>query len=324
MMKKIKLMLAAAVAVFMAAGVSAQTLSEVNAKYKQATELIGQKDYINAITVLEQTIDMGFDAGDEAMLTVQNAQGLIPNCYFQTALALCKANKFDQAIPYIDNAAETGELYGKPAVVRNAKQLKSKAYYAMGANAFNEEDYAKAIEDFSKGYDANPNDTKLALALAESYAKFGNLNRAIEIYNDVISLESRHSNYKPAADEARAKQTSYLMEEAAKQAKAGKTREVYQAVERILEIDPTNATAQLLRLQTANNAKDYQAVIRWGESTAQAQAAAESKSDVYYLLGAAYQNTDNTAKAIEVYKKVTAGKNVAGAQAQIAALTKKA
>ena len=64
-MKKIKFLLAAA-AIFAATGLSAQTVSEVNTKFNEAAALIQAKDFGAAIPVLEQTIEMGLNAGADA------------------------------------------------------------------------------------------------------------------------------------------------------------------------------------------------------------------------------------------------------------------
>ena len=77
-----------------------------------------------------------------------------------------------------------------------------------------------------------------------------------------------------------------------------------------------------MRLQTATNLKNYDAVIGFGEEAASTQPTELDKSNAYFLLGAAYQNKNDKAKAIEMYQKVTEGPNAATAKAQIAELSK--
>lgn len=320
-MKKLRLLLVA-VAIFAAGGLAAQTPGEVNAKYNEAVALIQQKDFKAAIPVLEQTVEMGLNAGDEASATVQSAQKLIPTCYFQYGLSLCRESRFEEALPVLNEALSYAELYQDVKVLANTKKLISQTYTALGANAFNNEQWDKAIEIFSKGYEANPTDTDLALYLAESYAMAGDYENGLKIYHDIVSLEERHSRYAEPAAKAREKIVYYQTLRAVDAAKAGNEPEVYAIVEDILSVDPSNPEANLLRIQTATNNKEWNRIIEWGEASAQAQTDEAFRSDIYFMLGAAYQNTEQKDAAIANYRKVTTGGNVAAAKAQIEVLSK--
>ena len=54
------------------------------------------------------------------------------------------------------------ELFQDVKVLGNSRKLISQTYTVMGADAFNNQQWDKAIEIFSKGYEANPTDTDLA------------------------------------------------------------------------------------------------------------------------------------------------------------------
>ena len=148
-MKKIKFLLAAT-AIFAATGLSAQTVSEVNTKFNEAAALIQAKDFGAAIPVLEQTIEMGLNAGADASATVQQAQKLLPTCYFQYGLSLCKESRFDEALTVLDSAMQYAELFQDVKVLGNSRKLISQTYTVMGADAFNNQQWDKAIEIFSK------------------------------------------------------------------------------------------------------------------------------------------------------------------------------
>lgn len=320
-MKKIKFLLAAA-ALFAATGLSAQTVSEVNTKYNEAAALIQAKDFGAAIPVLEQTIEMGLNAGADASATVQQAQKLLPTCYFQYGLSLCMQNRFDEALTVLDSAVQYAELFQDVKVLGNSRKLISQTYTVMGADAFNNQQWDKAIEIFSKGYEANPTDTDLALYLAESYAASGDYENGMKIYRDIVELESRHSRYKEPADAAREKIVYYQTIRASEAVEAGNIEEAYTILGDILSVDPDNAAASLMRIQVATNNKDWARVIEWGDAAAEAQTNTADRSDIYYMLGAAYQNSENKDAAVATYRKVTEGDNVANAKAQIEILTK--
>ena len=320
-MKKLKIILAAA-CLLAVPTLSAQTVNDVNVKYNEAAALISDKNYEAAIPMLEQVVEMGLDAGADASATVQQAQKLIPQCYFQYGLSLCRTNRFEEAIPVLEKAVAFSELYQDSKVLANSRKLMSQTYTAMGGDAFNNGDWPKAIEIFSKGYAANPTDTDLALYLAESYAASGDYDNGLKIYKDVVALENRHSRYAEPAAKAKDKIVYYQTLRASEAAQAGNKDEVYVIVEEILSVDPVNPQAHMLRIQTATNNQDWSRIIEWGSEAADAQVEDASRSDVYFMLGAAYQNTENKDAAIANYKKVSAGNNVAAANTQIGVLSK--
>lgn len=313
-------MLTAIAVLFFAATASAQTINDVKAKYNEAAALIQARNYAAAITALEQTIDMGFEAGAEAGDIITASQKMLPGVYLQQAVEFTRNGQLDKALTTLNSTVELGELYGDTRNVAKARQLTSQVYTAMGAEAYNEGNFTKAIEIFSKGYEVNPSDTKLALYLAESYAESGDLTNAFRIYDDLIALESRHSRYKAPADEARDKKAYYMKIRANELAQSGNTQQAYAMFDEFLKSNPTDAVIHLMRVQTAATAQDWQRVIRWGEESAQAQTDPANKSEVYYYLGAAYQNSQNIPMAIEIYHKVLEGGRVAEAQEQLKAL----
>lgn len=319
-MKKIKILAAALAAMTISLGASAQDYDSVYASYEKAAELLGAKDYAGAIPALEQTVGDGLTVGDDALELVSAAQKLLPTAYFRLAGGLAQANNLDDALANFEKAAELGELYGDVNTARNAKGWVGRVYTAKGASAFNDKDYATAAEIFQKGYDADPTNTDLALNLAKSYAEMGNIEKAFEIYDGVIGLT--HSKYADAVAQARADKGYYQTKDIADAISAKDFATANQLIDAMLETDPENPTVNMLRIQAATNQQNWNKVIANGAKTAELQETEEMKSEAYFLLGAAYQNTDNKAKAIESYRKVTAGGNVDNAKAQIAALNK--
>ena len=322
-MKKIKFLLAA-VAMMAVTGLSAQTVNDVNTRYNEAAALIQAKDFPAAIAALNETVEMGLNAGADASATVQAAQKLLPTCYFQYGLDLCREQKFEEALVELDSALQYAQLFQDVKVLGNSRKLMSQIYTHLRGDAFNAKQWDRASEIFSKGYEANPTDTTLALYLAESYAASGDYDNGMKIYHDVVALEQRHSRYQEPAAAAREKIIYYETIRAISAAEAGNADEVYACADDILSVDPVNANAYLLKIQAATNSQNWQNVIEWGETAAEMQTNDVEKSNIYYMLGAAYQNTENKDAAIANYNKVVAGPNVANAKAQIDILNKPA
>lgn len=315
-----KFIITAAAALFLAVSAGAQDVNAVIDKYTKAGELVGAKEYAQAIPLLNEVITEGQAIGTDANDVVMGAQQLIPKCYFRVGLGDAKDAKWDDAIANFSKAAELGELYGDLPTMRNSNGMIAKAYTAMGAEAFNNKDYAKAAEIFSKGYAANPSDTDLALNLAMSYSEMGDTTNGYKVYREVAALT--HSKYAAAVATAKEKLAYYQTLDVSKAIEDKDLDTAYALMDKILESDPGNAIVNMMYIQTATNQKNWDKVISMGEKAIAAQSTPELQSDAHFLLGAAYQNKENKAKAIENYRKVTAGNNVATAKAQIAALNK--
>ncbi len=118
-MKKMKILVAAA-AILVAGTVSAQTMTEVNAKFAEAAAAMNAKNFTVAIPLFEEVIDMGMDVeGAESL--VAGAKQNLPLAIFQTGGAAFQGGRLDQALDAFSRAAELSELYGNVQVLNNAR-----------------------------------------------------------------------------------------------------------------------------------------------------------------------------------------------------------
>lgn len=303
---KIKSLVIALAAVLVSATALAQDpVIEATKMYNEGVVLFKAKNYAEALPILEKTIQAAMDA--DAMDLVEKAQKLVPTCYFQTGLAQMKSGDTDGALANLNKANEVALLYNNAGVARNAKSAISQVYRVKGANAFNNKDYATAVVDFAKGYEVNPQDTKLALNLAMSYCELKDFENGVKVYTDIIALEKRHSRFAEPAAEAKQALSNYLLVKAQEENTAGNKEAAYATLETLINADPANAANQMHRLQMAAANEDWDNVIAWSELAAAIQATPEAQSDVYYLLAVALDSKNDNAAAVEAYKQVVAG-----------------
>ncbi len=155
-----------------------------------------------------------------------------------------------------------------------------------------------------------------------SYSGLKEFDKSAAIYKHIIGLAAQDNRFAADAAKARENYSLDVLEKASESAKAGDYQAAIAATDELLAVMPEDAPANLTRLQAYNSLKNYAKVTELGESAATAQTTPEAVSDVWYLVGAAYQNMQNLPQAIVAYQKVTAGDNVAAAKAQIAELQK--
>ncbi|MCD8072598.1 MAG: tetratricopeptide repeat protein, partial [Alistipes sp.] len=277
-MNRIKNLLAATAVLILGSGtLAAQDVNDVIDKYNAAAELYSAKQFAEAIPALEDAIAVGLEVGPDAAEIVQNAQKLLPGAYFRVGGAYVQAGDFDNAIANFTKAAELAELYGDINIMRNATGWISQATNAKGADAFNSKDYKTAISIFESGYAANPTDTDLALNLAKSYGEDGQLDKAREVYGQIIGLT--HSKYADAVAQAKEELAVYIITAANEANGAGNVNGAYELLDSFLDIAPDSPTANLIYIQIATNQKNWDKVIEKGEAAAQAQTDEELKSN---------------------------------------------
>lgn len=313
-MKKLFL---AAVALMTVCAVNAQ--NDLIQQFNDGVAAMQGKDYATAVTTLDAFVDGAMDSEDPTVLnSVATAKKYIPVAYLNLGLKAASQKDFTTAAENLNSASERAELYGETQTQAKAKAALAKVYQAQGGEAFNNKDYAAAAAIFAKGYEANPRNTDMALNLAMSYCESGEYEKGMDIYRNIASMSP--DRYADAIAKANEMMALYTNNEVAKLQGAGDYDGIVAMAEKMLEADPTDALAYKVRLQAYNGMKNYDKVIELGEESAAAQLTEEDKSDVYFLVGAAYNAKEQKDKAVATLKKVTAGANVEAAKKSIADL----
>jgi len=298
--------------------VSAQTADEAIAKFKEGAEKAQAKNFAGAAADYESALAIAKQVeGQDELISTINQQ--LPTVYLYQGVTAIKAKDFDTSISSLNKAKTIAKENGVMNVMKQASRYLSLAYQTQGADAFNAKDYKNALVAFEKGYAEDPTNVKLANLTAKSYAELGQIDKAAEIYNNTITKNEANTKYAAEVAAAKADLNQYLLVEGSKFATA---KDLESLVALADGVGAKSEGVQLLTIQLANSLKKYDVVIARGENAAAIQTKPEDKSDVYLMLGAAYQNKDNVAKAIETLKKVTAGESVAQAKSLIAELSK--
>ena len=312
-MKKI---LMTVVALLGATSLYAQT--DVVATFQQGLANAKAGNYTEAIAQFDQVIEASYDI-DEPDANQQKAivgsKKFMVTCYNKMGVAAVNAKSYEEAIAHFTNAANYAELYEDVAAMNKNKTLIGQVYQVQGADAFNSEDYATAIAVFSKGFEADPRNTDMALNLAESYFRSNMYQDGMRICTSISALNA--DKYAEAIAEAQSKMDMYTNNEVAKLQMAND----YDGIIAMAEQLDDAAMAQKITLQAYYGKKEFAKMVELSEAAIAAQTTDEGRSDVYYLLGVAYNEMEQFDNAIAAMKNVTAGSNVANAQAVITALT---
>lgn len=292
--------------------------TDVVATFQQGLANAKGGNFADAIAQFEQVIEASYDIDEpdaNQMKAIAGSKKFLVTCYNKMGLADINAKAYDAAIEHFTDAANYAELYEDIAAMNKNKALIGQVYQVQGADAFNSEDYATAIAVFSKGFEADPRNTDMALNLAESYFRSNMYQDGMRICTSIAALNA--DKFAEAIAEAQAKMDMYTNNEVAKLQMANDYDGIIAMAEQLDDV----AMAQKITMQAYYGKKDYAKMVELSEAALAAQTTDEGRSDVYYLLGVAYNEMEQFEKAIAAMKSVTAGGNVANAQAVIAALT---
>ena len=304
------------VALMGATALFAQT--DVVATFQQATANAKAGNYAEAIAQFESVVEAGWDIDDpdaNQLKAIQGSKRFIVTCYNKLGVAAVNAKEYDAAIEYFTNAANSAEIYEDLAGMNKNKTMIGQVYQVQGADAFNSGDYATSIEVFSKGYAADPRNTEMALNLAESYLRSDMYQEGMKICTKSAGMNA--DKFAEAIAEAQSKMDMYTNNEVAKLQMANE----YDGIIAIAaELDDA-AMAAKITMQAYYGKKDFNKMIEASAAALEAQTTDEGRSNIYYLLGVAYNEKGQFDQAIAAMQQVTAGSNVANAAAVIEALT---
>ena len=291
---------------------------DVVATFQQATANAKAANYTEAIAQFQSIIDASWDI-EEPDANQQKAfagsKKFIVTCYNKMGIAAYNAKNYEEAIANFSEAANLAELFEDVAAMNKNRAYVGQMYQAQGADAFNSEDYATAIAVFSKGYEADPRNTEMALNLAESYFKSDMYQEGMKICTKIAAMNA--DKFAEAIASAQYKMDLYTNNEVAKLQIAND----YDGIIAMASELEDAAMAAKITLQAYYGKKDFNKMIELSEAALAAQTTDEGRSDIYYLLGVAYNEKEQFDNAVAAMKNVTAGNNVANAQAVIAALT---
>jgi len=319
-MRKLLLSVVAALAV---CAVSAQGVVE---KYNAGAKMMQAKDFAGAAKNFEQVIAEGQTSEDgETLNLVETAKKYLPVCYRSLGTRAAAAKNYEEAIAQLTRASQTAELYGNVDDMKKSNTILAKVYQVQGGEAFNNKEWAKAAEVFAKGYAANDKNAEMANWLGTCYCEMAvddpaKYDEGMAIFEKVAAMKG--PRFEKDAAEAKRLMTLYTMNRVASLQQAKDNDGIVAMADKMIA-DGTNVPlAKKIRLQAFMDKQDYAKVIEDGEDAAAAQVDPAEQSDVYFILGAAYNAKEMKPQAIAALKKVVAGDRVEMAQKTVAELSK--
>ncbi len=228
------------------------------------------------------------------------AQSYLAKCYRNLGVQDASAGRFDDAAEKLTKARDLSEM-ADPAGVRAIESVLSKVYKAKASTALKAEDFVSAAKSYEQAIAVNNKDTEAMLLAAQCYGKSGDFDKAGELYTAVIELGKTHSKYEAAAASAKDAYVTDLLSSAVKASDDYASARTL--IMKAIEVDPASEQANMLLLQSANNAKDFDTVISYGDAAIAAQTTPEAKSNACFLVAVAAQTKATMPKPLSTISK---------------------
>lgn len=173
---------------------------EVNEKYKAVSEQLDARTVqIDELTAQIKELTQEKDSLTSSLTEAQaNKVQLMANTQLIEAVLMnmkgtgdemAVAEALEQINPeYLQNDATESYKALYEALREDVSKVVARKSYNMGYEAYRSEDYDTAIKNLERAYSYDPTNGEALYNLGNSYNKKGNLDKAVEIYEQVVEL----------------------------------------------------------------------------------------------------------------------------------------
>jgi len=174
--------------------------TEVNEKYKAVSEQLDARTVqIDELTAQIKELTQEKDSLTSSLTEAQaNKVQLMANTQLIEAVLMnmkgtgdemAVAEALEQINPeYLQNDATESYKALYEALREDVSKVVARKSYNMGYEAYRSEDYDTAIKNLERAYSYDPTNGEALYNLGNSYNKKGNLDKAVEIYEQVVEL----------------------------------------------------------------------------------------------------------------------------------------
>ncbi len=302
--------------------VYAQSRDEIATVLNEAGEAMNNKDYPGAIKKFEEGLKMlgetdELEAVEELEPLANKGLGQV---YRTQGMILAHSKKYEEALVEFKKSVEYYKSANEIIMQRNVENLISTCYIRLATTKAKAKQYTAAIGICNEGLKLNPNDTKLMILMAQCYERSGKDAQAIATYEKVMALGERIARLRADGQKAREFLINSQLADAVKLSEKGNKTAALAKVKVAEKYNPTSPQTALIKINIYSKAKDYNAVVAQGPAALKLQKNNVGRSEINFMIGAAYVGLGNNVSALKHYKLVTTGKNLQTAKSQITQL----
>ncbi|MBI9037955.1 MAG: tetratricopeptide repeat protein [Bacteroidales bacterium] len=289
-----------------------QSLSEAAEYYNSGNDQFSAKDYATSIDSYNNCIDACLMLGAQGNDLRAKAEKQLANAYYKHAINLYKGKKFDQAINTFKKAGEQAKTLGDTKLQKKALAYVPKVYTSVGLGLIKKKDYPNAMEKFNKALLLNPKYNKAYYGQGLVYKEKGETENFKKAFDKVIEIGPEEDktviNSKEIAQ-------NYFISEGGMAVQKEHYDKAIDLLNSSFSYGDKDANAYYFIALAYNGKKQWAKAVEAGNKALEFEK--NNKTNIYFVLGNAYQGTGDKLAACNAYKNVTSGPNVDAAKHQM-------
>lgn len=309
-MKKLTTILSA-VLIMVSFGLSAQDLNDAGEAYNEAISLTKENKTYEAIESYQECVEICSQLGEVGEGLQIKAETQISSLFMKLGIDAYKEKEYDTAVSLFEMSSTYAQKVGNKESAGKANNFIATSYAAKGNGHYKSKQYDQAIEMFNKAIMVNPEYFKAYYGLVISYNKTGNTEGLEEAITNVI----KYGGEDQTVEKAKGVAATYFLNTSGQAIQEGNFNVAAMMAKKSIEYNYLEPTAYYYLALSKNNLQDYNSAIE-AANTGLKEAEGESKSNLQFELGRAYEGIGDNTKACEAYGKVTSGPNLDAATYQ--------
>ena len=291
-------------------GLTAQNLNSAGKAYNKGIELAQEGNTQGAIESYQKCADICSELGEVGEGLKVKAETQICNIYIKMGVEKFKVKNYDSAIILFTESDKYAQLIDDPSTTAKLNSYFAASYTGSGNALYKTKKYKKAVENYNKAIEYNPEYPKAWYGLVLGYSKLdesGMLEESVKKVEEYSSDEQLKTKAKLAAGK-------YFLKVCGDAIQEENYSIATMMADRSIQYNNEDPTA-FYYLALASNAQ-----ANWVNAQKAAMKALtfeqEDQSNYYFELGRAYEGQGDTEKACEAYSNVTEGPNTEAANYQ--------
>lgn len=317
-MKSLKYSLAFLVFALFSTGITTQGFSQTGAEaveaYNSALERAEAGDFEQAIALLNETISIAEQAGEDGAEALEKAEGQLPQIYYQRALAAYKQfqqdrdlNTLNDAMGKFQETADIADEYGDEQIADRADNVVTQLYYTRSVVQYQQEDFEGAMESLDETLERNPNNAKAVYQKGLVVNKQGSFEEAMELWEEALSM-AEEADDSQTVERARDRMRDELVYRGAESSEDDNEEQALEYLERALELDSEYANTHYRLAEVYNKMSEHEQAIEHAERALELEGGGRTdQAKIYFELGLAYKYLNDREAACEAFSNAAYG-----------------
>lgn len=289
-----------------------QSLNEAAEYYNSGNDQFSAKDYATSAESYENCIDACLMLGAQGNDLKVKAEKQLANAYYKYAINLYKGKKFDQAINTFKKAGDQAKAVGDTKLQKKAFAYVPKVYTSIGLGFLKKKDYENAMAKFNKAIQLDPKYNKAYYGQGLVYKNKGETENLKKAFDKVIEIGPEGNK---TVIKTKSVAQKYFIAEGGTAVQKEQFDKAVNLLNSSFAYGNKDANAYYYISIAYNGKKQWEKAIGAGNKAIEFEK--NNKTNIYFVLGNAYEGKGDKQAACNAYKNVSSGPNVDAAKHQM-------